>query len=229
MPEPLITPAPIPSDINTILLFGGTFDPPHVAHAALPARVRDEVLGPDAWLLYVPAAQSPLKGATPRAPDRDRLEMLDILLEAQSIDRASIWTDELDRAAARPGPNYTIDTVERLGTLVPAADIRLLIGSDQAADFHRWRCARNLFDDTRPLVMLREPYGSKDALKNALAANWSAHDIELWLSRIAATDLIEISSSSLRAMLRASPRDKSALQKALSPEVFDYIETHALY
>src|SRR5438309_583709 len=98
-----ITPAPIPLDAPTILLFGGTFDPPHAAHAILPVQVRDTMLGPGAWLLYVPTAQNPLKTAGPQAPEHDRLAMLRILV--QGVDgRASIWTDELDRARPTDTP-----------------------------------------------------------------------------------------------------------------------------
>ena len=44
------------------LLYGGSFDPPHVAHVRLPFNAM-ESLGFDR-VLYVPAFQSPLKGPT---------------------------------------------------------------------------------------------------------------------------------------------------------------------
>ncbi len=115
---PPITPVPLPQGVRQILLFGGTFDPPHAAHARLPFMVREQMLGPDAWLLYVPAARNPLKAHGPEASDADRLQMLRLLIADQAAGvqaaRVAIWTDELDRSRQAPGPTYTIDTVERL-------------------------------------------------------------------------------------------------------------------
>src|SRR3954463_12353114 len=86
-----ISPPPVPRSVKKVLLFGGTFDPPHGAHARLPPRVRDRWLGEDAWLLYVPAARNPLKAWGPEAPEHDRLEMLRLLLAAEPDARSSIW------------------------------------------------------------------------------------------------------------------------------------------
>src|SRR5690606_4057364 len=57
-----ITP-PIPASVQTLLLFGGAFDPPHAGHVELPALVRDAI-GAD-WVLYIPAARTPLKSVGP--------------------------------------------------------------------------------------------------------------------------------------------------------------------
>jgi nicotinate-nucleotide adenylyltransferase len=191
------------------------------------------MLGPGAWLLYVPAARNPLKAHGPEAPDAERLNMLRLLIAEPppSAERVSIWTDEIDRARAFPGPTYTIDTVSRLRSARPDLNIRLLIGSDQAIDFHRWRSARDLIDQTRPLVMLREPLGTMAALKQALAATgaWAQPDIDAWLSRTAPTEIIDISSSALRTLLHAPTPDRAALQTVLTPTVLAYIEQHKLY
>jgi nicotinate-nucleotide adenylyltransferase len=227
------TPVPLPKEAREVLLFGGTFDPPHAAHARLPFTVRDTMLGPDAWLLFVPAARNPLKKHGPKASDEARLAMLRLLIDEEAAgSRSATWTDELDRARIAPGPTYTIDTVERLRATVGAGvDIRLLIGSDQAVDFHRWRSARELFAETRPLVMLREPFGTVEVLRSSLAASnvWSNTDVDAWLSRVAVADTIDISSSALRTLLHTPARNLAILRRLLSPAVLAYIESHGLY
>src|SRR5882724_92367 len=155
---PPITPVPLPPGVRQVLLFGGTFDPPHAAHVQVPFKVRDTVLGPEAWILFVPAARNPLKSLGAEASEIDRLQMLRILIgeHVASADAAHVatWTDEIDRAHEQPGPTYTIDTINRLRAAVGSGlEIRLLIGSDQAASFHLWRAPRELFDQTRPIVM----------------------------------------------------------------------------
>jgi nicotinate-nucleotide adenylyltransferase len=226
--------------VREVLLFGGTFDPPHTAHARLPFTVRSAMLGPGAWLVFVPAARNPLKKQGPEASDESRLAMLRLLIDEEVAagggSNVAIWTDELDRARVNPGPTYTIDTVGRLRSAMGeevgvGLDVRLLIGSDQAADFHRWRNARELFAQTRPLVMLREPLGTLDALRSSLAATnaWSETDIDAWLSRVAAADTIDISSSALRTLLHAPTRNMAILRRLLSPAVLAYIESQRLY
>src|SRR5512140_903779 len=109
--EPLITSVPLPPGVREVLVFGGTFDPPHAAHARLPFSVRDSMLGPKAWLLYIPAARNPLKDHGPEASDNDRVRMLKMLiaehLATSGEGRVGVWNDECERARVNPGPTYT--------------------------------------------------------------------------------------------------------------------------
>ena len=115
-------------------LFGGSFDPPHLAHLAL-ARAALEQLALDR-LVWMPAARSPHKAAQPPAPAADRVAMLRLL----TADEARFEVDE--RELRRAGPSYTVDTLRALRTEHPATDWWLVIGQDQYARFdtwHEWR------------------------------------------------------------------------------------------
>ena len=168
--------------MRTVVLFGGSFDPPHRAHAALPDAVRAAL--PDAecaWLLYIPAARSPHKQRGPVASDDQRLEMLRLAIK--DVAHAAVWTDEVDRATSGT-PSFTIDTVRRARAWLDASGgtrvtLRLLIGADQAAKFHTWREPRRIIDIAEPLVMLRRPSESADELRAAMAAPslWSAGEL----------------------------------------------------
>ena len=59
------------------LLYGGSFDPPHIAHIQVPHAAM-ECLGFDR-VLYVPAFQSPLKETTPTSANH-RIAMLELAL-----------------------------------------------------------------------------------------------------------------------------------------------------
>lgn len=214
-----------------MLIIGGTFDPPHLGHVALPAAARD-ALDPAAWLLYVPAAQSPLKAA-PGAPAAHRLAMLRIALA--ETPRAAIWTDELDRAglgtatvpAASSGPpSYTIDTLRRAGAAAPRARFRLVLGADQAANFHRWRDYRGVMQLAPPLVLLREPFPTREALRVALLGTgaWRAEDIGRWLDAVAETPHNPASATAVRD---AAARGVDLPD--LDPKVYQYIRERGLY
>lgn len=115
-----------------ILIFGGSFDPPHVGHQALlAAAVRH--LRPDKTLV-IPAWQAPLKGR-PSAPAADRLAMAKLAFPKAVIDSSE--------ARARR-PVYTVETLRRLKRAHPGAELHFLTGSDAAASFERWKEPRAL-------------------------------------------------------------------------------------
>lgn len=126
---------------STVIVFGGTFDPPHIGHVDLPVLVRTELekrasneassSKPSAWLVYVPAARSPHKQGGPIASDVDRVNMLHLAIK--NVPRAAVWTDEIDRArlesesasggaasggassgaGGAKGPSFTVHTLRR--------------------------------------------------------------------------------------------------------------------
>jgi nicotinate-nucleotide adenylyltransferase len=250
----MIAPTPLPAqlqsavaagEVGRILLVGGVFDPPHRAHIELPARVREEIdrradRGSDqTWFLYVPAARSPLKETGPAASDADRIEMLRLALAG--VARAAIWTDEINRAQSGAGgqPSYTIDTVERAGlelSRLGAArrvGLKLLIGSDQAAQFHRWRGARDLLVKAEPVVMLRGDVNSPAGLATALRATgfWTGPEVEAWEARVVSVPMLDISSTDLRRALaqRRTMVEADPVLHGVDPLVRRYIDQRGLY
>lgn len=249
------TPLPVPERTPLVILFGGTFDPPHVGHVELPVAAREQLESEHAcpgraWLVYVPAARSPHKAHSPVASDADRAEM--VLLAIHQTPRSAVWTDEIDRAAAWQGAHagaggsdgsveggsggggvsYTIDTVTRARAWLDArgdtsARLRLLIGADQAAAFHRWREASGLIALAEPAVMLREPYATPGSLRAALAGSgaWTDAEIDEWVARIVVAVPYTVSSTTVR---RGSPEGNHQ-RPTLSDAVRDYARRHHLY
>ena len=124
-----------------ILLYGGTFDPPHNGHLnnlrAAAARVR-----PDR-VVVMPAGLSPFKQRT-SAPGALRLEMCGCFRAlADSPDIPQLEVSGWEIAQAEAGKrNYTVLTVEKLAQENPGAQLYLAIGSDMLLSFdgwHRWQ------------------------------------------------------------------------------------------
>ena len=220
----------IPSDVRSVLLYGGSFDPPHVAHVRLPPLVRDR-LSID-WLVYMPAARSPHKAAPTGAPSDDRCEMLRRVLA--SAERTSVSTLEVDRAD-RGEPSYTVDTVRTISeTLAHEASLRLLIGADQAVAFHRWRDAELLMDLAPPVVMLRAPHDDPQRLLETISGHWPRDAIARWRSSFARVPVIDADATSVRALLArgaACPthREHARLAAMLPEEVLGLIRERGLY
>jgi len=111
-----------------LLLFGGSFDPPHRAHRALlDAAMRE--LQPDRTLV-LPAFHSPLK-APCRASAKQRLDLLRRALP----EGAEIDGFELERGKK----TFTYEALRRMKRLHPGAQLFFLMGSDSLETFRLWK------------------------------------------------------------------------------------------
>lgn len=204
------------------LLFGGTFDPPHRAHVELP-QIAARELGCDR-IVYIPAAINPLKAPhapappqPPPTPGHHRLAMLRLAL--QDAPSAEINDIELNRQ----GPSYTIDTLRALRT--DASNAFLLIGADQALDFHRWKDWREILERATPAVMLRPPW-TADSFAAALRERYDQNEARQWQGWTLQTlPTIDISATDVRARAR----QHRPLTGLVPPTVEAYIRTHGLY
>ena len=111
-------------------LYGGTFDPVHLGHLILAEQCR-EACGLDAvW--FVVAGSPPHKPGE-RTPLAHRLEMARIAVAGHEAFEVS----EIE--AKRPGPHYSVETLEAVRRERPGDDLFFLIGADSLADLPHWR------------------------------------------------------------------------------------------
>lgn len=117
-----------------LLLFGGTFDPPHIGHMNL-LRGAMQAVRPDLTIV-MPAGVPPHKAAS-MTPGMWRYEMCAcfLALEKECGGRIEISDWEIHRQ----GRNYTIDTVTMLEQKYPGAELYLSVGSDMLLTFTEWR------------------------------------------------------------------------------------------
>ena len=111
-------------------VFGGAFDPPHIAHVAL-ARAALEQLNLDELRIF-PTGQAWHK-AQALSPSEDRLAM--VRLAFGELPRTAIDERELQR----PGPTYTVDTLRELKAQEPGVQLFLIMGEDQAVSLPSWQ------------------------------------------------------------------------------------------
>lgn len=213
-------PAAGPADTRPVLVFGGTFDPPHARHVTL-------VRGADALLrckrvLILPAWMNPQR-QTPTAPAKDRVAMC--ALAFQDLADATISTLEVDAERAC----YTVETLERIHAeqqagALPAGPLRLLIGSDQALRFHTWREWERVLTLAEPAVVLRPPHERwewETLLRGAWDPAWTAR----WLSWTLPIDPVDVSSTEVRRRLAIG---ESIVEMVPAP-VAAYIASRGLY
>ncbi len=110
-------------------VFGGAFDPPHLAHRALIEAALDQ-LQLDR-LHVVPTGQAWHKSRSlSQAPHRLAMAQLAF------ADLPGVVVDA--REIVRAGPSYSVDTLRELQCEFPCAERLLIIGQDQAQALQSW-------------------------------------------------------------------------------------------
>jgi len=217
-------------------LFGGTFDPLHVAHMRLAIEAR-EALGL-AGVCFIPAGNPALRDA-PRCSAGHRLAMVERALAAVpgfSVDASEVL-------AAAPGPSYTVETLERQrrlhGTERPLV---LLLGADAFARLEAWHRWQELFGLAHIAVATRPGHELKVMRSGTPGggAGGAALDAEVAARKGSAADLagapagrivpfaitaLEISATAIRRRLATGLSARYLVPDA----VLDYIESHQIY
>ncbi len=132
-------------------VLGGTFDPIHLGHLVIAEESRLSQ-GLDR-VLFIPAGQPWLKEGQPLTAARRRLRMVE--LAVASNPHFAALRNEVDR----PGPSYTVDTLEELtADLGPSAELHFILGLDAFESFHRWKEPKRLLELSRLVVVSRPGY-----------------------------------------------------------------------
>ena len=201
---------------KTIILFGGTFDPVHLAHTIVANESAQYLCAEK--IVFIPAKHSPLKDSLPKASDEQRLEMIALAIEEN--DKFLINDYELSKSA----PSYTFDTVRHFHKQYGQQTIiHWLIGSDAMKDLPHWYKIKELIDCCNLSVMYRAGFGAPDFSK--FEGIWGKDRIEKLRKNTIKTSLVDISSTKIRAALAAGEN----ADKMLCPAVADYIDRHRLY
>ncbi len=127
-------------------LFGGTFDPVHLAHLAAAEGVADR-LGLDR-VLFIPSAVPPHRRA-PHASPEHRLAMTGMAVAGNPRFEAC------DVELRRGGASYSIDTLDELRRRWPNDMFYFIIGSDAFRDVASWKDPVRLFELARFAVLPR--------------------------------------------------------------------------
>lgn len=136
--------------METIGIFGGSFNPVHVGHMMLASYLVQWGYVDKLWLTLSPL--NPLKEPGTLLPDMKRLAMLSI------ASKGAPDIDICDIELSMPRPSYTINTLDLLAERNPECRFKLVIGSDNWRIFDQWRQAQRILDDYGVLVYLRPGY-----------------------------------------------------------------------
>jgi nicotinate-nucleotide adenylyltransferase len=192
-------------------VFGGTFDPVHTGHLILAEQCREQ--GQLDQVLFVPAARPPHKQEMPLTPFHQRVEMLELAIAGQP----AFHIEELEKD--RPGPSFTVHTLEALHRQHPGSEFFLLLGSDTLHDLKHWYQPERIAELAGLLVVLRPdwPAFSERELANAL----KLPDRVAPRFHLVQTPLVDISSRDIRRRIAEGRSVRYLLPRGVEAFIFD--------
>ncbi len=197
-------------------LLGGTFDPPHIGHLVLGecARLQFGL----AKVIFLPAGDPWRKTGSPQSSvlspqsSSHRLAMIRLAVAGNPHFEVD------DREVRRPGPTYTVDTLEELHrelSVLSPQSLVLLVGSDALADMPNWKDP----DRIRALATLAvAPNPATDTPgASALGTRYSVLPVDM--------PPLAINSTVIRARVAAGKPIRYLVPEAVEA----YIREHHLY
>ena len=193
--------------LKRIGVFGGAFDPPHVAHHTLARAAIDQFKLET--LHIVPTGSAWHKTRTLSAAHH-RVAMAQLAF----ADLAQVFIDT--REIERSGVSYTLDTLQELRKEQPQAQLYLFIGQDQAQSFESWHRWQDILEIAQ-LVVAQRPSESPDA------GQWQNGGL-LNVQRLAMPALQVSATHGRQCIAQGQSTDAYLL-----PQVRRYIDQHRLY
>jgi nicotinate-nucleotide adenylyltransferase len=154
-----------------IAFFGGSFDPPHRGHLAV-ARAAWTALGLDT-VLFAPVGAQPLKAEGATAGFEDRLAMTRLAIAGEPGFAISL----VDAPMTSGGPNYTLETLERLRRELAGSALFLLMGADSFFSLRHWHGAAQI-PFAAPLIVASRPGQPLHGIKAALPRGVTMEDVD---------------------------------------------------
>lgn len=187
-------------------LFGGSFNPPHIAHLVVAEIAQDQFGLEEVW--WIP-------NATPPHKSDDELAMVEHRLAMTRQAVADNPTFRLcDIEVQRAGVSYTVETIRALQDRHPETDFGLLIGSDSLDHFENWHRPDEIAERV-PLVVYKRP----GVIKQAAAPRFANH------VHFVSAPVMEVSGTEVRARRRAG----RSIRYLVPTAVRTYIEDNDLY
>lgn len=200
--------------MNTIGLYGGSFDPVHNGHLRIAHAFADE-LGLQS-VVFLPAGD-PYHKPGSGTPAAHRLAMVERAIAGDPRFAAS------DCDIVRQGATYTIDTIQIFRQHFPKAQFWWLLGMDSLMQLHTWKNWQTLVRQVH-IAAAERPGQTLAAAPKALYG-WLGSALADGSLKILSTPPLDISSSRIRQLI-AEDSDVSAL---LPESVADYVRKHRLY
>ena len=221
--------------VQRLGVFGGTFDPVHLAHIELARRVIEQ--GRLGGLILLPCSRPPHREPA-QATDRQRLDML--RLASSGLENVDICDYEL----TKPAVSFTVETLEYLVKIHADTQLVFCLGEDSLKSFTRWHRWQDILNIAHLAVMNRgsESGASRKSMSGSdVFAGRKIDSVDKMQKKSGQILQIEapqapVSASLIRERIRVCANDPKqpferdpVLGTWLDPRVLEYIVETSLY
>lgn len=185
-------------------LYFGTYNPIHIGHLAIANYMVAFTAIDQLWFVVSP--HNPHKKKTNLLDDYQRLEMVHRAVDGDERFRVSNIEFNL------PKPSYTIDTLAYLKDKHPDYHFKILMGSDNLENFHKWKNYETIVENYGIIVYPRPGFDKTEYKPhpNITLAN---------------APLMDISSTFIRKAIH----DGKDVRHFLPPNTREYLEEMNFY
>lgn len=135
-----------------IIIFGGSFDPPHLGHQLVAQTIIKQNLADEVWLM--PCYDNPFTKKLSEV--KHRLAMLNFLAE----EKIKVSNYEIEQATI----SYSYYTLKYLAQTQPENQFTWVIGSDRLERFREWHRYEKLLEEFEVYVYPRKGFDLKPLL-----------------------------------------------------------------
>ena len=188
-------------------VFGGSFNPPHKMHLKIGLELVNKQYVDK--VVYVPTG-SKYKYKNNLLPDKNRLEMLNILTKNQ--ENLGVNDYELKDKVV-----YTCETLAYFKELYPNDQIYFICGADNLSYIDKWKNGEEILNNYKIIAMKRKGDDIEELLKK----------FEDYQENIIVADVEQqdVSSTDIREKLKNNENVLDVLDK----DVYEYIRKNKLY
>lgn len=197
--------------MKSLAIMGGTFDPIHYGHLVVAEQVRHS-FGCDK-IIFVPAAIPPHKTDNIITEAADRLALTK--LAVASNPRFEVSTIEIER----PGPSYTIDTVQDIKKRYQPENLYFITGADAVLEILSWKDVDKLLSACKFIAATRPGYDLSNLHQKlrTLPKKHLKNIISFYVPSLA------ISSTDIRKRIRCGEPIKYLLPEAVERYIYDHL------
>ena len=188
-------------------VFGGSFNPPHKLHLNIGLELVNKQYVDK--VIYVPTG-SKYKYKNNLLPDKNRLEMLEILTKTQEY--LDVNDYELKDEVV-----YTCETLAYFKELYPNDEIYFICGADNLSYIDKWKNGEKILNNYKIIAMKRKGEDIEELLKKFV--DYQNNII------VADVEQQDISSTDIREKLKNNENVLDVLDK----DVYEYIRKNKLY
>lgn len=199
--------------MSRIGIFGGTFNPPHLAHKRLVLEAYKNVNLDK--IIIIPTNIPPHKENKDLLSGNDRFELC----------KKTFFEDVFeisDIEIKRQGRSFTVETLEILKKVYPEDDLFFIIGSDMLLSFDCWYRYKDILKMVRLIVTTRE-----NEVNNSILMQYAKNKLNLNENNIFLLDIEPkvLSSTEIREKIK----NNESIEGLITQEASDFIKSKGFY